>query len=927
MNFSKRLKKGLYLSICFAILSSMILCCFISETSTNNITEAIAISPSTGEYVNTDLLLDDYTTRNDGKVFNNNVLREVYKKVTGYTDISNVRSVANVAKSGVTNIHSGLNSAEIRGKNDNKNLVITLGGMKWIVTSLSTKDGGEPILTLFLADSIEKTEWSKYVSTTYTSYPYVTYGTSYIRARLLNGVDYQGNAVKYSNSYTATSLTEYTRPTDAGDYPFAIFNHKAASATDKSNGGIADFLVQPKDVSYQRTQYLKAFPYYSWGNLLNEACQTISTGWNSSAEIIQNSPNYYDWGNDYLWLPSWSEIGTQTFIHETNRPGLTGLWQLDTAARGASTNYWPRSGSHIGVSSKDQYYTVASGHFDWTSDGTILSNGIRPCIHLNLAEADSASLALLEIPKDVTIDYTSTRLGVNSGDNPPTWYTSLFDDTTSIDTVYIDEDKNSLTTLPIKVGKYTVEFTIKSSKTSDINWKDYNTNTSLTRRINFEITPKAISATVTGGGSVLPSVKHDPSELGQNDSGETKIFDFHYQNRPGTAPYSQDGVVPTVDGDYTATVISINPNYKLKGNPQSVNFTIEGVKVKVPTFATSSMQYNGGLRRFTLNDFDSDIMEVVQSDLPSGVNFSAPNAITATHAGTYKVKIALKDKSGSVFWSSGIQQDTADKEIEFAIEPYILQIEINPDAGSTDVIKVYENSKVKVSGTLKTQPIGSDSVNAKFVAKMGDIEYELAYTDPNTGGKVTTGYPINLLNTLINDLELHTDSELYQGEWELLFESDNSDYKIELVTPIKLNVVPQAIVTAPTWVLARNGSNISVVPAILGDTTPIVFSDKLVFNERYTYQFKILASGFTIGEYQVVANKGASNTAIGKNADTYTTSVQLKDSEGNSTIYSITWTIDPVKFDLSQVKWQYDGQLPYNKVNGSEAILDPKTLP
>ena len=311
MNFSKRLKSGLCLTICLALLSGIMLCCFVNETNENT-ADATAISPTTGEYINTDLLLSDYTTRKDGKVFNNNVLREIYQKVTGFKDITDVSTVANVAKSGNANIHSGLNSAEIRSKNDNNNVVITLGGMKWIVTSLSSKDGGDPILTLLLADCADTSKWSMYVNTTYTTYPYTVYGTSYARARLLNGVDSDGNAVEYSDSYTATSLTAYTRPSNEGTYPFAIFNHKAVSATDKSNGGIADFLVQPKDVSYQRTQSM-ADMSYGWSTMQNEACQSISHGWYSGISSYQNMPHYYDWGNDYLWLPSWTELGSEPF--------------------------------------------------------------------------------------------------------------------------------------------------------------------------------------------------------------------------------------------------------------------------------------------------------------------------------------------------------------------------------------------------------------------------------------------------------------------------------------------------------------------------------------------------------------------------------------------------------------------------------------
>ena len=122
MDFSKRLNKWLCLTVCITMLLGVSLCCFVSGESSQDVAEATAISPGTGLYINDDLLLDDYTTRHDGKVFNNNVLREIYEKVTGYTDIANVTSVANTSKSGAKNIHSGLNSAEIRDKNENKQI-------------------------------------------------------------------------------------------------------------------------------------------------------------------------------------------------------------------------------------------------------------------------------------------------------------------------------------------------------------------------------------------------------------------------------------------------------------------------------------------------------------------------------------------------------------------------------------------------------------------------------------------------------------------------------------------------------------------------------------------------------------------------------------------------------------------------------------
>ncbi|MDE6361575.1 MAG: hypothetical protein K2L53_01205, partial [Clostridia bacterium] len=142
-----------------------------------------------------------------------------------------------------------------------------------------------------------------------------------------------------------------------------------------------------------------------------------------------------------------------------------------------------------------------------------------------------------------------------------------------------------------------------------------------------------------------------------------------------------------------------------------------------------------------------------------------------------------------------------------------------------------------------------------------------------------------------------------------------------------MQVEAKVVMADPTWILKRNSARVDTQSVVLGDTTPIVYSKTLAYNDRNTYEFQMLAPGYTISDYQVVANKGASNTAIGKNADTYTTSVKLTDKNNNEVIYSITWTIDPVKFDLSGVKWLNNGQLPYNKVDGSEAILDPKTLP
>ena len=61
---------------------------------------------------------------------------------------------------------------------------------------------------------------------------------------------------------------------------------------------------------------------------------------------IQDKTNYFDWGNDKLWLPSLSETGLG------GRSGIVkngGLWGLDDQQRGVSANKisWARTGGDL----------------------------------------------------------------------------------------------------------------------------------------------------------------------------------------------------------------------------------------------------------------------------------------------------------------------------------------------------------------------------------------------------------------------------------------------------------------------------------------------------------------------------------------------------------------------------------------------------
>ena len=127
---------------------------YISEPKSAS---AAVLNNTNSDILTNDLLLSDYTTRGDGSVFNGNVLLDIYKRVTGNENATyaNIETDARNTSGKNTNItmHSGKDAKQIKTNNKNKNIVVTLGGMQWMVTSLTTNDSNEPVLTLWLKDN------------------------------------------------------------------------------------------------------------------------------------------------------------------------------------------------------------------------------------------------------------------------------------------------------------------------------------------------------------------------------------------------------------------------------------------------------------------------------------------------------------------------------------------------------------------------------------------------------------------------------------------------------------------------------------------------------------------------------------------------------------------------------------------------------
>ncbi|MDE5618643.1 MAG: hypothetical protein K2I79_04075, partial [Clostridia bacterium] len=396
------------------------------------------------------LTLDDYENRTDGKVFKNEVMRALYKALTG-KDNATLDDVNKLAE---------YTAADIRAKNSNRDLILTLDGKQWTVTYFgkTNESKPQPYITLWLANSEEKVQWNKWFANNSCAlfpYPANMYSSSYIRAVGLNS----GSGYIASNTDTVlTSIDEETK-----------LSHKYAKFTmpkDKVKGSITSYIIQPSKVAYQGTEdnFLSGNTGYT---LPNEAYGTPGSGGNyyigsADMNVLPTRTGYSDWKDDYIWLPSLTETG------ESN--AMPGLWSLSVAQRSTNGgNYsWLRS-SHA-LYTNGTYVVDAQG--DSKSSGIVSDNGVvRPAFHLNLAAADSSSVKSLSDPADFEVTYDGSSHDITDAG----WYNNnkdIYSDTSKMTVTYSEKSPTN-----VKDGGYEISFTIISDELQWSNAQNLNDKT------------------------------------------------------------------------------------------------------------------------------------------------------------------------------------------------------------------------------------------------------------------------------------------------------------------------------------------------------------------------------------------------------------------------------------------------------------------
>ncbi|MDE5617113.1 MAG: hypothetical protein K2I78_04920, partial [Clostridia bacterium] len=293
----RKKKLSINLAIAAAVLIALVFSCVGVVFGINKTAEAFTYSAISAQSTDLgEMLLEGYEndTTGAGDVFVGDIFWELIRQVTGEQ---------NPNKNKLNNLTMPKTSADFRGYNDGLDIVVTIGGKQWVATYLSANSSGDPILTLWLANFTTKEAFTNQASNRLGKYPNNMYGTSKVRAEMLN------NGGGYAVMYSASSLT----PVDQDENSeWAIYT------MDSVSGSLTSFIEVPDNMSWQHDQkaldYVTSSAYtesYNYNNN-NDALDvggSHSAAYNYLTNETVDTNGYKGWANDRLWLPRVAETG------------------------------------------------------------------------------------------------------------------------------------------------------------------------------------------------------------------------------------------------------------------------------------------------------------------------------------------------------------------------------------------------------------------------------------------------------------------------------------------------------------------------------------------------------------------------------------------------------------------------------------------
>ncbi len=823
----------------------------------NKKADAITSSNITTQSTNLgEMLLNGYENDLTGKGY-------VFDKEIFWELISQISNGTVTDQSGLSTLGTRT-SADFRSYNGDKDVVVTIDGKKWIATYLSKNSSGEPILTLWLANSEITARWHNQSANSNGNYPNNMYGTSEMRAVTLN------NGGGYAETYNATSLTPVAQNASS---EWAIYTMPSI------NGSLTSFIEVPENMSWQHSQSaLTSSPnqLYKYNNN-NDA---LDLGGNGRTVSYLDKTGYKNWSNDKLWLPSIAEVGVS---------GEEGIWKASNLTRAQGTNHtWLRSASYLNYLSA--YVSTMQGDSTGGSDLSLSEYSIRPAFHLNLVKTEEYTATALKSTTQINGIYNGEQQDYFNADGASSWYdaTLFAADKANVKVEYFTSSGGALSTpKPIEQGTYKVRLTIQSDEYVWANGK-------MSQEIEFTIKQKVLN--VNFDPSTTPP-KAVPTNLCSRDVGK-EILRIRYTANGYDAfepPTSTDIYVATVEIDTSVSnnyILSRTYNVQYLGKPTILD-------TGVPTYNGTEQQY---YIQF-VNETDIGEIDITVPDEFKDIVKYADGEIRVTNAGKYWLNLNIRKTDGTVMWST---RDTEEKRLEFEVKQASMRLDIKANGSAN--IEVTKGEKAQVSIDSMQKVCLDDVINMDIVAVMNSLSTIRRTVYSNLQIDKNTTFPLSI------DLETQ---DLAATGWVLEFVPSgsgnaNANYNIELGNaPVTLTVNSVGTENSLRWTFTRDGEEVGIYNQSTSDQTdeyfiPIEFNGAQVSvtakANDYTVDTSYNADGF-VGGY-----KNAAATDAGR----YTTQVaMLKSGTTAPVIYTLTWTISKAKFDLSNVKWVGDGKLQY----------------
>lgn len=860
--------RSYYILIVAAILIAVTMCfCLISFSNMDYVSAFTASNIKDNSIDVGDILLDGYENRSDGKVFDGDAMTLLYEKLTG-------KRGANLSD---VNAAGTLTSADMRSKNENKDIILTMCGLQWTVTHLTKDRSGNIIATLWQAREDSLSVYHTWYSGSYSlSYPSNMYSTSYIRVASLN---IGGNG--YAASPGTDTLTKVEQNAD----------HKYAKFTMPSvEGALTDFIVTPAQVAYQETENntvggtIGGYGY----TIPNEAYGTPegNVRWSHSGMDYSDKPEYDSWKDDYIWLPSLTETGYN--------PSISGIWGLSSYQRSNSYASWLRSGRY-----RDP--TCAVYVYDNSADdngGVHVNNSCRAAFHFNItAAAEHIGAITFAEPQDVSVEYDGKAFNLDSLATLPDWYIS--------DNINIEYSNSNM----CDVGEYECIATIKDQFVSQGIVFNGTFDTSIgesatVRKFKFKISKKKITPALALDVNNMPTVT-SPGAIYSGDTqanGRAPNISFTYESIDGKGYNSASP--PTAIGKYKAiAVIDNNCPYEIDGEV-SIEFELSKRRVVKPSIAGAvSMQYNGAAQVFQLsNVVDGD----VTVSAPSGATYdSAAHTVSVKDAGKYKIRIELRD-SATTQWSDG-KSAGYDLEIEITKKP--LKVEITAPTswnyGTEGIITIVGDCLTGDRTELYIYCVKGVGSGIDPDAQEIDLDKYKTYSGDDYRTRIIT-----------------IPADFAEGDYTLFvrmsaknsFANQNGNYELSAQTKsVPFTVAGKEVTFTANdvkWQYVNDGATTQI-----GNGLQTV---KLTYNGK-PYSFSI-----DTGELESKGVRVKTENGGGYSGDTvmtdagavaYTVTVYLTSITGyeqKDLSFTLTYEIGKAKYDLSGLSWNYTSAIEYD---------------